>query len=233
MSVHLSEEEQLEILKRWWKDYGNTVIIAVLIAVGGYFAVTGWQQQQRQQKEAASSVYESLLKVSSTQPGQELTEENKLIAVDLANQLKEKNNSTLYAHNAAFYLASSAVNSGDLEQAIVELNWVLANKPDVATEQLARLRLARVLIAQASYDKADALLVNPADAFKSEYTEARADILKARGNLAEARIAYEQALTEADPKQQERSMLLQLKIDDLKSASDNEPIDVNTVEATQ
>lgn len=220
MSVHLTEEEQLEVLKRWWKEYGKTIIVAVLVAVAGYFAVTSWQHQQQQQKEAASSIYESLLRVSNVQPGQELVESEQVIAADLANQLKAKSSSSLYAHNAAFYLAQVAVNAGNLDQAAVELNWVLANKPAVATEQLARLRLARVLIAQASYVEAEKLLSNPTDAFKSDYAEVRGDSLKAQGKLAEARAAYEQALADADTTQQERSMLLQLKLDDLKSPSD-------------
>ena len=51
MSVHLTEEEQLENLKRWWKDYGKLIIAAVVICVAGYFAVTGWQDHKRQQAE--------------------------------------------------------------------------------------------------------------------------------------------------------------------------------------
>lgn len=220
MSVHLSEEEQLEVLKRWWKEYGKTIVIAIVVAVAGYFAFVAWQNQQREQKESASAKYEDLLAIVNVQPGQTLSEQNRATAVHLAGELKENNSKSLYAHNAALFLARIAVNAGELEQAATELDWVLDNKPDIATEQLARLRLARVFIAQGKYDEAEDLLATPVGAFKSEYSEANGDIAKARGNLDAARVAYEQALTDTDPQQQERVMLLQLKRDDLKVTTD-------------
>jgi predicted negative regulator of RcsB-dependent stress response len=216
VSVHLSEEEQLEVLKRWWKEYGKTIIFAVLIAVGGYFGVTGWQNQQQAKAEDSSALYDDLITAVNVEPGQVLSAESKTTAEHLAVQLKEANSSSLYAHNAALLLAKLAVEAGDLEKAAAELNWVLSNKPNLATEQLTRLRLARVQIAQQAYDDAEKLLANSADAFKSEYAEARGDISRARGDLDAARTTYQQALDDTDPQQQERVMLLQLKLDDLK-----------------
>src|SRR5690606_18948176 len=108
------------------------------------------------------------------------------------------------------------VEEGNLEQAATELKWVLDNKPAAATEQVARLRLARVLIASNQLDEAEKLLANPAAAFKSEYAEVQGDIFSARGDVNAARASYEQALADNDVQQQERSMLLQLKLDDLK-----------------
>src|SRR5690606_3513307 len=105
------------VLKRWWKDYGKTVVLAIAIAVGGYFAVVGWQNQQRAEKEAASDMYEDLLKVVNVQPGQQLSYAGKTTAIHLAAQLKENNSTSLYAHNAAFFLAKLAVLDGNMEQA--------------------------------------------------------------------------------------------------------------------
>ena len=104
-----------------------------------------------------------------------------------------------------------------LDVAVNELKWVLSAKPEAATEQLARLRLARVLTAQKVYADALAQLSpEPAAAFTSEYAEARGDILKLQGDLDAARTAFEKALAATDPQQQERYMLLQMKVDDLK-----------------
>lgn len=232
MSVHLTEEEQLEVLKRWWKEYGKSIVIAVLVTVGGYYAFTAWQNQQREQKEIASAKYEDLLAVVSVQPGEALAEQERATAVHLAGELKAGDSESLYAHNAALFLARIAVNAGELDEAASELNWVLANKPDIATEQVARLRLARVLIAQEKYDEAEGLLATPVDAFKSEYSEANGDIAKARGDLDVARAAYEQALADTNPQQQERVMLLQLKRDDLKVQT-NEVTQQTSAETTQ
>ena len=217
MSVHLSEEEQLEVLKRWWKDYGKTVIIAVLVAVVGYFGYTTWQDQKRQKAEKASEVYEQLLKLTNAEPGKTLTDSDKATIAHLAGELKGGNSKSMYAHSAAFFLAKLAVEDNKLDVAVSELKWVLSAKPEAATEQLARLRLARVLTAQKVYADALAQLSpEPAAAFTSEYAEARGDILKLQGDLDAARTAYEKALAATDPQQQERYMLLQMKVDDLK-----------------
>jgi predicted negative regulator of RcsB-dependent stress response len=215
VSVHLSEEEQLEVLKRWWKEYGKTVVIATVVAVAGYFAFTAWQDQQREKREAASNLYEDLLQIVSSE--QAVGEAGKTTAVHLASQLKEADSSSLYAHNAAFILARLAVAENNLDEAAEQLTWVLDNKPAPATEQVARLRLARVLLSQQAYDDAEKLLTTPVEAFKSDYAEIRADINKARGNIEAARAGYEEALAATDPQQQERMMLLQLKRDDLKA----------------
>jgi predicted negative regulator of RcsB-dependent stress response len=152
------------------------------------------------------------------EPGQTITDADKATATHLAGQLKEANGKSMYAHSAAFFLAKLAVEDNQLDAAVSELKWVLSAKPDAATAQLARLRLARVLTAQKAYDEALAQLSpEPAAAFVADYAEARGDILKLQGDLDAARTSFEKALTSIDPQQQERYMLLQMKVDDLKT----------------
>ena len=219
MSTHLTEEEQLEVLKRWWKDYGKTVIAAIVAAVVIYFSWTAWQDKQRVKAESASSQYDTLVKLLNVEQGKTLSDADKATADHIANELKEKNGKSLYAQGAAFYLAKSAVDVGNLDKAVAELQWILSSKPAVATEQLARVRLARVYVAKAAYTEAQAQLAEePSKAFASEYAEVRGDILKAQGNKEAAATAYKKALETTDPQNQERSMVLQMKADELKSA---------------
>jgi len=216
VSIHLSEEEQLENLKRWWKENGKLIIGAAVIAIAGYFGVTSWQDHQRQKAEQASASYEQLIKLFNTEPGKTLSEADRATVVHLANELKA-GSSSMYAYTAAFFLAKLAVEDNKLDAAASELKWVLSAKPDTATAEIARLRLARVLIAQQSYDEALTQLASePAAAFATEYNELRGDALKSQGNLDAARTAYEKALAATDPQQQERYMLLQMKVNDLK-----------------
>ncbi len=218
MSTHLTEEEQLEVLKRWWKDYGKTVVAAIVAAVVVYFAWTAWQDKQRVKAESASSQYDTLVKLVSVEQGKTLSEADKATAEHMANELKEKNGKTLYAQGAAFYLAKAAVDAGNLDKAVTELQWILSSKPDVATAQLARVRLARVYVAKAAYTEAQAQIAEePSKAFASEYAEVRGDILKAQGNKEAAATAYKKALETTDPQNQERSMVLQMKADELKT----------------
>jgi predicted negative regulator of RcsB-dependent stress response len=235
VSVHLSEEEQLEYLKRWWKENGKTIVIAVLIAVAGYFGVTGWKDHQQQKKEKASAAYEQLLKLVNVEAGKSLSEGDRVTIAHLAGELKSSATNSMYAHTASFFLAKLAVEANKLDEAASELKWVLSAKPDAATAQLARLRLARVLTAQKAYDEAlSQLSPEPAAAFVPEYDEARGDILKLQGNLDAARTAYEKALSATEPQQQERYMLLQMKVNDLKTPPVPAPaIEISAPEATE
>jgi predicted negative regulator of RcsB-dependent stress response len=217
VSVHLTEEEQLEVLKRWWKAYGKILITAVVIAVAAYLGWGSWKEQQRIKAEKASATYEQLVKLISQEAGKTMSETDRKMATQFANELKNGDKESLYAQTAAFFLAKVAVEENKLDQAVAELQWVLSAKPDVTTEQIARLRLAKVLTAKQSYDDALAQLAQePAAALAGEYSEARGDIYKLQGNLDKARSAYEAALTATNAQQQERYMLLQMKVDDLK-----------------
>ena len=219
MSVHLTEEEQLEVMKRWWKDYGKTVITGILAAIAIYFAWTSWQEKQHNKAESASAHYEELIKILNVEQGKTLSDADKANAETIANDLKEKNGKTLYAQGAAFYLAKAAVDAGNLDKAVAELQWILNSKPDIATAQLAHARLARVYVAKGSYADALAQLSEePGKAFTSEYAEVRGDILKAQGDKDAASTAYKKALEATDPQHQERAMVLQMKIDELKTA---------------
>lgn len=214
MSDHLTEEEQLEALKRWWKENGKFIVLAVVVAVGGYFGWGAWQDHQRAQAESASAQYEQLLN-SLRAPEQELPS-------DLVSELKQ--GTGLYAYSAALIKARSAVEEGELDAAAEQLRWVLEQSPDAAIAQLTRLRLARVLAAQGSPDAALAELqrTEPAESFASEFAEVRGDILLAQGKADDARDAYQFALENLTSPQQNRAALLQMKIDNLKTASASE-----------
>jgi len=218
VSVHLTEEEQLEVLKRWWKDYGKIVLAVVVATVAVYFAWTTWQEKNNAKKESASTQYDALIKAINVGPDKKLSDADKNRAATIASELKEKNGKSLYAQSAAFYLAKTAVDSGELDKAVTELQWILSSKPDVATAQLAHVRLARIYIAKGAYAEAQAQLAEePSKAFASEYAEVLGDLLKAKGDKEAAATAYKKALETTDAQQQERAMILQMKVDELKS----------------
>lgn len=220
MSVHLTEEEQLEVLKRWWKDYGKAVIGAVLVAVIAYFGYTTWVERQNATAEQASTIYDQLVKSLEVEPGQSLSDTNKANAARLAHELKTEYAGGFYAQSASLLLAKLAVDNGDLDGAATELKALLDSKPEASLEQLAKLRLARVYIAKQSYSDALALLsIDPEAAFVADYAEAKGDALRGQGDINGARTAYQNAVSAVDPEQQERQNFLQMKLDDLASES--------------
>ncbi|WP_041523397.1 YfgM family protein [Gilvimarinus agarilyticus] len=221
MSDHLTEEEQIENLKRLWKEYGSTVIISVLVATGGYFGWNFWQGQQQTKAETASAYYDELVTAAS-EAGNAGDAQTATIN-HLAEQIKETDKGSAYAAQAALYAAQAGVRSGDLDTAKAQLNWVLDNHDNPALQEVARLRLARVLAAEGNFDEALTLLANqPANGFAAEQAEVRGDVLRQNGDRAAALTAYQSAIEKVGTEQQQRRVVLQMKIDDLKSANNAE-----------
>ena len=60
-----SEEEQLDIVKRWWKENGTSLIAGAALAAAGVFGWNAWQNYQQGQSEAASVRYQQLVNVAT------------------------------------------------------------------------------------------------------------------------------------------------------------------------
>lgn len=222
MSVHLSEEEQIENLKRWWHDNGRSTIIGVVLAVVAYFGWQGWQNHQQQQRQAASALYEDLLQAAVAAPGQTLTEDQIATVLDIADELKEKHSGGLYAVYGALFAAKLAVEQNDLARAEAELQWVIDNQHGETYELMARPRLAQVYYAQGRYDDALTLLnaVDP-QKFTATYQELKGDIYVAKNMLPEAKQAYEVALNTLLTSQGDRRGIVQMKLNDIRLPSDD------------
>jgi predicted negative regulator of RcsB-dependent stress response len=214
VAQHLTEEEQIEKLKRWWVDYGRSVLIGVVLAVVGYFGWQSWQGQRQEARESASVLYEELTEIVVTPPGETLSEERRAKAATIAAELKSEHSNLLYASHAALLMARVAVEQGDLAQAEQELSWLLEQDPSEALGLLARWRLAQVLYGQGEYERALATLdtVKPG-AYAAGYAELRGDIFVAQGQLADGKAAYQTALNELLPAQNTRRDIIQMKLD--------------------
>lgn len=99
MSAHLTEEEQLEALKRWWADNGKSLIVAVVLGVGGFLGFNSWQDNRQASDEAASAQYEQIAELIAK--GEALTDQESATVTHLASQLKENHSDTLYGIQAA------------------------------------------------------------------------------------------------------------------------------------
>lgn len=219
MSAHLTDEEQLEALKRWWKEYGSSTMASIAIALAGYFGWQFWQNTQQANAEAASAVYQQMMEATQVQAGEGISEESAATARHLAGELKSQYGSSLYAQQAGLLLAKLAVEANNLDLAATELNWVLEQNPEQGVVVLTRLRLAKVRYAQEDYDQVlvELKAVEPG-AFVSAYEELKGDALLVTGSQQEAKASYQLAFTSLLEAEGARRELLQMKLDDLKIA---------------
>jgi len=226
---HITEEEQIEALKRWWDENGKQVVLAIVLTVGGYFGWQAWTDHVEEKTAAASLVYQEMLDhISDTTAGDVVGADKQVEISQLAETLKQDYSNTQYAFYAALIKAKLAVESTDLSAAAVELQWAMDNAGETISENIARLRLARVEAAAGNLDKA-LQLVQGVDAgeLKSAFDEAKGDFYQLQGNAAAAYTAYEAAMMGIDAGNSSASQLLQLKISQVK------PVVSKTVEVEE
>lgn len=218
MADHITEEEQIEALKRWWDENGKQVVLAIVLTVGGYFGWQAWTDHLDEQTAAASLVYQEMLdNVGDAAAGDVLDADQQAEINQLAETLKQEYSSTQYAYYAALVKAKLAVEGADLSAATVELEWAMDNAEETLSENIARLRLARVQAAAGNLDTA-LQLVQGVDAgeLKSAFDEAKGDFYQQQGNSGAAYSAYEAAMMGIDAGNNSASQLLQLKISQVK-----------------
>lgn len=231
MAEHLTEEEQIEALKRWWAENGTSTVVGVVLAVSGYFGWEFWKDSQQESAEAASASYQTLMDAVVVEPGQLLSEEKSTTANHLADELKSQHASSLYASQAALFKAKLAVEAQDLKTAAAELQWVIDRNVEPALTLLTRSRLARVQIDLGEYEQALATVTDAnSGSFKALFAEIRGDILLAQEKTSEARAAYQLALDNLITEQASRRPLLEIKISDLQTAPINGAVDTPAVE---
>jgi predicted negative regulator of RcsB-dependent stress response len=99
---------------------------------------------------------------------------------------------------AALSAAKAMFAAGDTKTASLQLVWVVEHGKDELRD-LARLRLAAVLLDEKAYDEAlKQLAGNTTGGFAVRFLGSRGDVLSAQGKTAEARAAYQEALVRLD-----------------------------------
>ena len=212
MAVYdLEEQDKLEDLKTWWKQWGNTVAGVVIALSLGVIAVQGWRWWTQQQTAHAAVLYDAV------NAGVRASDAAK--AKDALTQLTDKYGSTGYAPRAAMLVAAQLFEGGDAAGAKAQLAWVIDRSSEDELKQIARLRFAAILLDEKQYDEALRVLDAKRDPpFEAVYADMRGDVLAAAVRAEEARTEYQKALAHLDPKSGYRS-LVQLKLDGLPAGS--------------
>jgi predicted negative regulator of RcsB-dependent stress response len=167
-----------------------------------------WQQRHEKMLYKASAVYERMINAAANNDA-DLMQLN-------AARLIDHYRSSPYAQLAALMLARQAIYKGQLDVAEEKLMWITKHGRNKSLRQLARIRAARVLLAENKPEQGLDLLQQRIDddAFTASAQEAMGDILLALGKSDDARKAYNEALN-ALPGIETMQPLLQMKLDNL------------------
>jgi predicted negative regulator of RcsB-dependent stress response len=205
VDVYTTEDEQVEALKKWWKENARSILVGLVLGLAAVYGWRVWVSYQHNQAELASAQYAQVLQAVEKGDLQPAREFGARVIRDFG--------STPYAFLSALALARLEVEKGSLDKARGHLEWALEHTPEDAFKPLVRLRLARVLLAQGQAAQALALAKTPdTGAFESQFREVEGDIYLVQGKDGSARVAYELALKNAGPEERDR---LQMKLDDL------------------
>ncbi len=185
-----TEEQRIEALLKWWKDNKRSVVAGLILGVVIVVGWNSWKAHQQEQAEQASAIYQKILAISLDESKAETLEK-------LANQLSNDYGSTAYSAFAALFLAKVKVDAGDLPAAMTTLQSALKEAPYEGFENLVRLRMLRILMAQNKAEEAMQVLASidqaKAGKFEPQFEAIKGDALLQLKRPNEAITAYQRA----------------------------------------
>ena len=198
--LDLEEQEQLDELKHFWKQYGNLITWSLIAVLSAFAAWNGYQYWQRSQAAQAAVMYEEVER--ALQSG-----DSARIDRSLAD-MKDRFGSTTYAQQAGLLAARAHYDKGNVEASRAALNWVAEKSSDEGYQAIAKLRLAGLLLDKKAYDEAlQQVSGNFPKDFAALAADRRGDILAAQGKKSEATAEYEKAYKGLDERVEYRRLV--------------------------
>jgi predicted negative regulator of RcsB-dependent stress response len=193
MATHLDleEQEQLDRLKSFWKQYGNLITWLLIVVLGAYAAWNGWNWWQRDQAVKAGAMYDELDRAAQAGDADK--------AGRVFADMKERFPRTAFTEQGALLAARTQFEKGQIDNARATLAWASEHAREAEYQTIARLRLAGVLLDEKKYDEAlKQLDAATAKEFEALVADRRGDVLLAQGRKDEAKAAYASAWKSMD-----------------------------------
>jgi len=205
--LDLEEQEQLDQLKHYWKQYGNGISWALILILGAFASWNVYQYWQRGQAAQAAAMYDEVERVVQSADTAKIDR----VFADIRGRFA----SNTYAQQAGLLVAKQYYGTGNIEGSKSALTWVAENGSDPGYQALAKLRLAGVLMESKAFDDALKQLSGsfPAN-FDALVADRKGDILLAQGKKADAVVEYRKAYKSFDERTEYRR-LVEVKLNSL------------------
>jgi predicted negative regulator of RcsB-dependent stress response len=197
--LDLEEQEQLDRIKAFWKQFGNIISGVLIVVFGSIAAYNAYQWWQRDKAAQASTMYDEVERAAK---GGDPAKISRAFA-----DMKERFGGTTYAAQAGLLSAKALYDKGQAEQAKAPLEWVAATAADESYRAIAKLRLASILFEGKAYDAALKLVEGLPKEFDALASDRRGDILLAQGKRDEAKAAFEKAHKGMDERSEYRRLI--------------------------
>lgn len=204
------ELQQVEAIKKWWRDNGMSVITGIVLGLALLFGWRYWQDYKEVNAQKASSMYEQVI----------ATLEKKQIdqARQIANALVSQFSQSSYAAMAELLMARQDLEDNNLSSSHAHLQWVINWKGQADLVNVARIRKARLYLAENKLENAKQLLTTVPEAdkknFQATFAELQGDIAVIENKPDDARAAYAKALESKELGNEHRTWI-QTKLDNL------------------
>lgn len=204
--LDLEEQEQLDNIKSFWKQYGNLISTVLILVFGSIAAYNGYQWWQRDKAAQAGSMYDEVERAAKEGDPAKISR--------AFNDMKERFGGTTFAAQAGLLSAKALYDKGQAEQAKAPLEWVASSAADESYRAIAKLRLSSILFESKSYDPALKLLDGMPKEFEALAQDRRGDIFFAQGKREDAKKAFEAAYQGLDERSEYRR-LVEVKLNGL------------------
>lgn len=189
----LEQQEQLDQVKHFWKQYGNLITWVLVLALGGYAAWTGYLYWQRERAVGAGGLYEELDRAAMAGDADK--------AARAFGDLKARYAGTTFTEQGALLAAKVAVDRQKTDQGKAALQWLVDNGKNANLVAVARLRLAGIQMDAKQHEEAlKTLGAEMPEEYAALVADRRGDVLLAQGKKDEAAKAFEQAWKAMDTK---------------------------------
>lgn len=143
MEVYSTENEQVDAIKQFIKNYGLTIVLGAVIGFGGVFGWKYWQSHQTNRLQESAGAFATVSEALAKP-----TPENIALAEKFVTDTND-----IYGALASLELAQIAIDANDLVNGERHLTTAVAKVKNDAFADMLNLRLARV---QLALDKTDA-----------------------------------------------------------------------------
>ncbi|HVO47678.1 MAG TPA: tetratricopeptide repeat protein [Steroidobacteraceae bacterium] len=189
MDNYLSEREQWEMIKAWIRSNGLWILAGIAIGALGVGGLNWYRAHVDDRGAQANAKYGEILDA--------FDKGDRTHGLVLLGELERDYGSSPYVDQAKLAAARFYVEADELDKAAGELQAVADHSKDAELGTIARMRLARVQIAQGKPDVALATLnaIHEPGAFASSLHEVRGDAYFAKSDKAGALKEYLAAKT--------------------------------------